>query len=122
MRLLLTLALLLACTAARAEWEVLTETGTAVYYVDRETVRTDGALKRIWGLQDMKAPDAGGVFSRRVLDEYDCKAEKFRMLSVSHHSGRMAQGATLANYRDAGPWDHIAPNTVAAKVLKLICR
>jgi hypothetical protein len=121
MRIFLTLLLMLAVTMARAEWVKVNETETGVVYLDPATIRKDGDLRRIWGLTDLKVRDAGGELSRRRLDEYDCKKERYRILSISTHSGSMAMGKILARDSDSGEWQYAAPGSVAGDLLGFVC-
>ena len=59
--------------------------------------------------------------SRRILVEYDCKEERYRVLSISGHSGPMAGGETLGSDSSRGNWNYIAPGTIGETVLKFVC-
>lgn len=121
MRVALTFLLLLATTTAWAEWVKVNETETGVIYVDPATLRKDGDLRRVWGLTDLKARDAGGELSRRRLDEYDCRQERYRILSISTHSGSMAMGTILFRDSDSSEWQYAAPGSVAGDLLGFAC-
>ena len=57
MRVVLVALLMLATIPAWAEWLKVEENdiGT-VFYLDPATIRKDGDLRRVWGLQDLKTP------------------------------------------------------------------
>ena len=75
----------------------------------------------VWAMQDLKKKQRNGEMSRRLLREYDCEKERFKLLSVSTHSGPMATKQTLVSTDEAGEWRYIAPGTSAAMGYRLIC-
>ena len=115
---------MLATTPAWAEWEMLGETDTAVHYLDLATIGTDGSLRRVWELQDLKLRLPNGERSRRTLFEYDCKEKRFRTISMSAFPGQMANGEILligSDPRSSGDWQIVPPGTVAQVALRLLC-
>lgn len=109
-------------TGAIAEWVQYLETEQIVYYIDAATIRRDGNFRKVWLVQDLKQRTKYGAMSRRFLEEFDCKKERFRLLSISVHSGPMASGETLGpTLSDQWQWEYIAPSTVTAETLKLVC-
>ena len=88
MRAVIVLMLLIAATPAWAEWVKVTEADTGTLYIDTATIRTIGDMRRIWELRDLKQRNSDGTMSQRVLEEYDCKEERRRLLAMSTHSGR----------------------------------
>ena len=104
-----------------AEWVKMSEIDEAVTYLDPATIRRDRSLRRVWELYDLKVRAKGGEMSRRAFSEYDCKEERFRMLSNTAHSGPMAAGETLSAWNTPGEWIYIAPGTLAEYALKYVC-
>lgn len=119
------LMLLLAAmsTGAMAEWvEVIRSTdGNSVYYIDPATIRKDGKFRRVWVIEDLKQRHRDGEMSRRVLQEFDCKDERIRVLSLSEHSESMAGGQVLISTSEPGKWTYGAPGTVGEIFLTLVC-
>ena len=122
-KLLLTLLapLLLVTGSAWAEWVLVAEGNTANLYIDPSTIRKDGNLVKVWKISDLKQRHKDGELSRRVRAEYDCKQERFKLLSASFHSGAMASGTTLTTQIGSGQWEDIPPKTVGETVLKIVC-
>jgi hypothetical protein len=106
---------------AQTNWVKVTESDDATHYIDPATVKKDSNSRKAWDLQDLKQRDKDGAMSRRGLVEYDCKEERRRLLAVSSHSEPMAGGKTLHSDNVAVTWGYIAPNTVAAIKLKIVC-
>lgn len=117
----LVLTLLLVTGPAWAEWVLVSESGETDYYIDPATIRKDGNLARVWELNDLKQRAKDGELSRRYRIEYDCKQERFKLLSASEHSGFMASGTTLRTEILDGPWREIPPGTVSRLFLKIVC-
>ena len=113
---------LLAAIPARAEWVKVIETYEGWDYFDPTTIRRVGGLRRVWQMQDLKLREPSGELSRRLLGEYDCKEDRWRILSFTLHSGPLALGEILAN-RSSEPskWFDVAPGTVAETLLRLVC-
>ena len=120
---LASIALLLL--AAAPAWAALTEIATRdqqTLLLDTATVQKDGTLRRAWTVCNYVVPNADGALSTRSLMEYDCAANRYRILILSTHSECLAEGETL--HVEAAPspwWRDISPGTVAAKLLGLVC-
>ena len=90
-----------------------------VFYIDRDSIKKEGNLIRVWELQDLKAKGPLEEKSRRVLVEYDSKNERRRVLSFSFHGESMGAGVTLKSDQTPGKWTMVAPNTTAAVVFQV---
>lgn len=113
---------MLIAVRASADWVKSSENDIAVFYIDHSTIsRENGNLRRAWELQDLKARGPNGEQSRRVLTEYHCQEERWRMIAVACHSGQMATGKTLVDGRISGAWEDAPHDTPAEYALKLIC-
>jgi len=120
MRLVLCLLLALAAAPAWAEWVKVSETDDSVFYIDPATIRKDGNLRRVWTINDLKQRQKDGEMSRRFLNEYDCKEERSRILSISEHSDPMAGGKTLVS--ESKPiWSHVPPGTPSQTMMRIVC-
>lgn len=109
--------------AAGAEWVVYRENDEMVFYYDPATIRKDGNLRRVWGLQDLKQRNKDGYLSLRALTEFDCENERARTLSSSVHSGAMAGGKVLYTETTKTPqWNYIPPGTVAEVLFRRVCK
>ncbi len=92
------------------------------HYIDIASIRRDGNIRSAWTLQDLANPDpATGTMSSRFMYEYDCQAEKYRMLAFSAHSEPMGMGKTLVNQQLALRWMQALPNSFGMAALELVC-
>ena len=121
MRLIVALLLMTLAAPAWAEWVKMGETDEAVFYLDPATIKRTAHRRRVWALEDYKHRSKSGGLSRRSLQEYDCARERFRNLSLSEHTERMASGAVLAAGTPVIEWDYITPRTVGAAKMKVVC-
>ena len=118
----LLLALLLVTGSAWADWVQVAEREDMVLYIDPETIRKDGDLRRVWQIQNYKQRDKNGEMSSRVRIEYDCKQERYRMLSLNTRSGPMASGTSLFQSSSEDiQWRDIPPGNLVEIVLKIVC-
>ncbi len=108
-------------TGAMAEWVKVSETDSANIYVDSETIRKDGNLRKVWQIRDLIQRDKTGKMSVRTFNEYDCKEGRTRILSGSDHSEPMGSGRVLAAGSGHNDWDYLAPGTSGATILKFVC-
>ena len=122
MKKLFFVCLMMLAGSAWAEWVVYSkdeEDGT--FYLDPATIRKDGNMRRVWRVQELKQRTADGEKSRRMRIEYDCKEERYRILSASVHSEPMAGGTVLTQEGEANDWTAIPPNTTGERVFNLVC-
>jgi hypothetical protein len=113
---------MLVAGQAWADPVTVTESKSAVIRIDPITIRKDGDLRRVWILQDMKLPESRATLSMGSLREYDCKASRFRMLSLSSHPESSSMRDVHPTGNEAGgSWSAIAPQTEAAAILSFVC-
>jgi len=117
----LIVSLLIVTNPACAEWVQVYENDEARFYVDPATIRKDPGVRRASDLKDLKKPDRDGTKSRLAQREYECKAGRSRILSLSTFSATMAGGKTLSNTDDPSAWVDIPANTAYAAILKKVC-
>ncbi len=121
MRIILYFLIALAAAPAWAEWVAVSESKELVAYIEPSSIRKNGSLRKVWQVQDLKQRDEHGAMSRRLLIEYDCKDERFRVLATSTHSEPMAAGKTLVSVDVPSKWSAFAPDTPAEDTLEIVC-
>ena len=118
-------ALLLAaacCSPAWAMgWTKMVETQTMTFYVNRNAIEKEGDVRRMWEMQDLKAPDQQGVMSRRYLNEYDCKEKMHRIGRMTSFSGPKLTGKPLFDVDEWGYWRKIPPDGVFVVSYVMLC-
>jgi hypothetical protein len=96
-------------------------TKTAIHYIDPETVRKEGDLRKVSTLQDLKAQGKRGERSMQALMEYDCKNKRVRPISATAHRGQMATGEVIATISTPAKWNSIAPESAFNTTLRYVC-
>ena len=91
------------------------------FFNDPETIRREGFRVKVWELQNFKTPIKGNR-STRLRVEYDCRNERFRLLSFTAHSGERASGEITFTQSTEGPWIDIPPQSVVETSSKAVCK
>jgi len=120
------LLLVAISTNAVAEWVKFSETeqGTTVY-VDPNTIRRSGKKVKMWNMLDFKKTQVVAEVpfrSTKALHEYDCKEERFRMMSLSVHSNNLGLGNTVHSDSDPKQWTPISPTSLESSLLEYVCK
>jgi hypothetical protein len=123
---LLTTLLVLSSGVVYAEW-VLTsgndESGLKVY-IDPDSIRRQGNLAKMWQLYDYKNVQtvAGdSLLSIKRFNEYDCTAERTRMLGYTWFSGNMGSGSVVYSTPEVQPWESVGSRTINHTLWKVAC-
>jgi hypothetical protein len=106
---------------AFAEWEAVDENFLAVVYIDPDKVRASSVYPQAWHLIDLRERAKTGAMSRLALMEYDCHDQRRRTLAFASKSEAMGEGKTLFTSAVSTPWKPVSGDTVAEKVLGMLC-
>ena len=106
---------------ALADWEAVDENFLAVVYIDPDKVRASSVYPQAWHLIDLRARAKTGAMSRLALMEYDCHDQRRRTLAFASKSEAMGEGKTLFTSAVSTPWKPVSGDTVAEKVLGMLC-
>lgn len=106
---------------AWADWTLVGEVDGVRHYIDFDTIRKNGDMRRVWDLANRVQRGKNGEISNRARREFDCKEERMRTLILSIYNGPMASGETLFEYELVGPWSDIRPGTIGALKMKIVC-
>lgn len=112
--------LCLPCMAI-AEWEKIDENYLAVVYIDPDKIRASSVFPQAWHLIDLNDKSKAGVKSRLALMEYDCQERRRRTLAFASKSEAMGEGKTLFTSTQSTPWKPVSGDTVAEKVIVMLC-
>lgn len=145
-RVILMILLSVVSSSAIAGWvKVITDTNydkqspcdknCYFIYVDIATISKTGDTVKVWRMNDFDKAQAS--YSRykpsvddklhlsvKIQEEYNCKEQKVRLLSVSWHSGRMGGGQTVHIESDAGRWASIgglSPDVPVKLLWRAVC-
>jgi len=109
-----------------AEWELVSGDDTAklTVYVDRETIRRDGNLVKMWQLYDYKTVQtvAGdSLMSIQRHNEYNCTEPRTRMLAYTWFSSNMGRGRVVYKTAEEQQWESIVPRSIDQALWRVAC-
>jgi len=104
-----------------AGWEQVSQSSGDVFFIEPTTIKKDGIFRKVWGLIDLAKPIMGHS-SRKYLQEYDCKNETTRILTITAFSKQMGNGDAVGTESVTSKWEYIIPDSVDAALLKRVCR
>lgn len=113
--------LLLSAAPAWAGWTPVSGSEKTYDYIDLDTLRVDGPMRRVMTLSDRTEPDRDGDMSYRIFLEYNCARQTYRSLHSMFFSGAMATGPTTGKTDRASEWRPVIDGTISASVMKTIC-
>jgi len=122
MKYLLALLILIALPAWAGWTKVSESDDDAEVFLDYDTLRRDGNLRRIWQLYNLSPNDKNGWGSVRSRVELDCKNETLKTLSYSVYSKHFTTGVVIHSKDEEQPKRDIAPATISWTVLKEVCK
>jgi hypothetical protein len=115
----------IAENATPSEWQAIVRGATSTGYADTSSIRRSGTIVTMRVLVDYpKPPFDGNNLQYRSLtmrNEYDCGQTRFRVLSITSHSGNMAQGERPYTTDETGEWEAISPHTVQRALWHRAC-
>lgn len=118
---ILSLALCLVSAPAAAEWTFFqkNQNGTE-FFVDFSTYKKTPA-RRAWFLQNFASRDQFGNMSAKVLQEADCREDKYRGISWQFYKGQMGDGGLSSSDNTPGEWVYASPGSVGEEIIKFLC-
>jgi hypothetical protein len=110
---------------AAAEWVKIGETESSATYVEPTTIIRAGDLARMWRMVDLRKEFSIGTdkpfMSSKGQDEYDCKGEKARVITLSFHSENMGAGDVVHFEANATGWEPVKPRSIGEILWKIGC-
>ncbi len=124
--MLLIVLLAVLSSNATAQWVEVGSNREQTVYADLTVVQKEGNIVQMWDLFDFRSGQVMTLgkqyLSQMSLHEYDCAANRVRMLNYSQHSEPMAEGEEM--YRDVRPgaMQSILPGSPIELLWKIACR
>ena len=127
MRLLI--LLMLVSQSAWAGWEVVDSGGSEATfftrYWDPATVRKTADGRRAWVMnayEQIQTQSGRAYLSQKILFEYDCRGERYRMLQWTEYSGPMGGGQDVARGDEPDRWKVVSPDSIGEAQLQAVCK
>jgi hypothetical protein len=122
---ILMLLLAVVSSSAMAEWVEVSHNKRVTVYADPATISSIDNIAKMWALYDYKsvqAPNSRTPYrSSRKQSEYDCKEEKSRILSLTGHSGNMAEVDTVFSLSKPEQWEAVPHSSLGELIWKIAC-
>lgn len=101
----------------------VTADGSMIVFRRPDARGPQGYLRLQLRYEHRDAVKIGGNLYRSMLalDEYDCKAGRFRNVRMAAFTGHNAEGASLRDASENSPWETPGADTVDAKSLAAAC-
>jgi hypothetical protein len=129
MKRLLLVCLIMTCSASYAEWEIYGDSEEFKSYLDKDTIRKNGAIVKIWELQNFvtiqRNTDDGQKYkSQKIYVANDCKSEMRSITSLISYEGEF--GAGVVTYSVSVPekdwnWRAIVPGSIGQSLWQIAC-
>ena len=116
------ICLLVASTAASADWVSIGSDGEHIYYLDFSTLKIKGNIRKIWNLVDIPSPPPGDkTRSTQIYWSFDCDNDQSSVTFMQNYDGRMGTGHALEQFKDKESFDPVGPGTAGEAMLKAVC-
>jgi len=120
MKKLFFFSLMILATSTWAEWKKFHANEESTSYIDYATVKSNGAMRKVWIIGNMKEAESSGVKSWRAMTELDCVEERFRLRLATGFKREFAKGEILLSNNSVSNWSEIPPQSNQATLLKII--
>jgi hypothetical protein len=121
-RLFLMTLVLLSGGPAYGEWVKLAKTDQGMTaYVDPHTIQHQGDLVEMWALIDVETAKGDSFLSHKEQVEYDCSAERHRLLAGLWYSEHMGKGKVDAIDSHESTWNPIEPESIPQMLWRVAC-
>jgi hypothetical protein len=112
-----------ASSSAMAAWVKVSESETAIVYVDPATLTRAGNRTTLWELTDYKiVTDENNPYrSVKRHYEFDCQEMALRSLSISTYAEKSAGGRMILTITDPAKWFLAMPGTIGETLWKIAC-
>lgn len=115
--------LMLIASPAWAEWTYVVSSASGdERFIDMETIRKEGNVRKVWQLINFANPNQYGWNSQRGRIEIDCKNETVQLLGSSAFADKFAKGkAVFEAEKSSDPPTDIPPDSVMWTIMKKVC-
>jgi hypothetical protein len=126
-KLILILLTLMMSSHVSADWLQIGVNGNLTTFVDPSTISKSENSVGMWQLVDLKESkkeETGKSFlSAKGVQEYDCKTEQVKKISLSFYSENMGKGEVVHAYADPEKWTWtpITKGSMAELMWKTAC-
>ncbi len=111
--------------AAAERWEAVLLSEQGMYYIDAQSVSTQGPAKVLWTVLDYRSAqesaEGANYRSMRAQVQINCKARLARLVHMTYYSGPMMTGAEVQKRGMLRDWHDIEPDSPIARIARRVC-
>lgn len=126
MKLILLVALVLTSSFARADWELMDDNATGLYYIDKSSIRRKGNTVKMWSMVrlkfERKIPGWKSFSYSKTLHVFNCIDETAGALKAITYSDAGVVVETVETSQSELSMSPVAPTTVDRDLWKIACR
>ncbi len=118
---------MMTSSVSYAKWEVYKVNDESTMYLDRETIRKNGDIVKMWEMRDYSSYQEfkGEKYkSAKIHKVFDCKSETHATSALFYYSDVSGSGSTIlsnARLEKDWEWNPIIPETIGQVVWKIAC-
>ena len=114
-----------AAPGAAQRWEAVLLSEQGMYYIDTQSITTQGSTKVAWTVLDYRSVQEGAeganYRSMRAQVQINCKARLARLVHMTYYSGAMMGGAEVQKRGMLRDWHEIEPDSPIARIARRVC-
>ena len=110
---------------AKADWIPIGGNQDFDLYKYSPEFKKDGTHIKMWELWNYKKPQGKSPdtrLSEKLLEEYDCSKNQFRVLSLIFYKGQIGQGEVVLQNTTPHEWKPIVPDTISSVLISEACK
>ena len=114
-----------AALVAAERWEAVLLSEQGMYYLDSQSISTQGSTKVLWTVLDYRSVQEGAeganYRSMRAQVQINCKARLARLTHMSYYSGGMLGGSVVQRQGMLRDWNEIEADSPMARIARRVC-
>jgi hypothetical protein len=114
-----------AASGAAQRWEAVLLSEQGMYYIDTQSITTQGSTKVAWTVLDYRSVQEGAeganYRSMRAQVQINCKARLARLVHMTYYSGAMMGGAEVQKRGMLRDWHDIEADSPIARIARRVC-
>ena len=130
MNRILFVLLMMTCSVAWADWELLVEDTErkTIWYIEKSSVQREGVISKMWHMTNFlstrKSKDGKPYKSEKVFYGYDCKTKRSNIYKAVRYSQLDGKGSVVDSLDFEvldEKWEPIVPGAFDAELWKIAC-
>jgi len=125
-KVILMLLLVVVSNNAMAQWTEFQSDLASTTYIKLDNIRRNGNFAKMWIMEDYKSAkinDRRKSFkSVKMLLEFDCLEEQFRVINWIEYAGHKGTGETIFSEPSISSWNPVVPDSISELQMKMLVK